>query len=108
MAVVVAYYIIVGAWMIVGFLANICIIFVLAKDREGRKVINLFMGSIAISDMLLAGLVLPEQLHDVSHADDYFERTWHHNTCKSVITFDLCLENRILPCAKSLIYIIKV
>lgn len=68
------YFALVGTWLCVGVLVNICIVVVVAKDRAGKKIINLFVGSIALSDMLLAGFVLPEQLHDVSHAGDYFER----------------------------------
>ncbi|XP_046352945.2 RYamide receptor-like [Haliotis rufescens] len=43
------------------------------KNPKLRNVTNLFICNLAISDILLAGIVLPQNLHDVSHPTDNYE-----------------------------------
>ena len=39
-----------------------------------RTVTNILLVNLAVSDILLAGVVLPMEVHDVAHADHFFER----------------------------------
>ena len=55
------------------FTGNVFILIVLTRIKTMRNVTNIFLCNLAISDMILTSLVLPQQIHDISHADDYFE-----------------------------------
>ena len=43
------------------------------KNKTMRTVTNIFLSNLAVSDMILASLVLPQQVHDISHTEEYFE-----------------------------------
>ena len=69
----IAFIVIMGIWMVISVIANICIVIVVVSYKAMRSVTNVFICNIALSDTLLVAYVLPQMLHDISHAADYFE-----------------------------------
>ena len=67
----------ISTFLILSFLSNVSVVVVMLKIKTLRTVTNIFLSNLAISDMILASLVLPQQVHDVSHTDEYFERKLH-------------------------------
>ena len=65
----------ISTFLLSSFIGNVCVLVVIVKNRTMRTVTNIFLSNLAVSDMILASLVLPQQVHDVSHTDEYFERT---------------------------------
>ncbi|KAI0211786.1 Pyroglutamylated RF-amide peptide receptor [Lamellibrachia satsuma] len=63
----------ISTFLILSFLSNVSVVVVMMKIKTLRTVTNIFLSNLAISDMILASLVLPQQVHDVSHTDEYFE-----------------------------------
>ena len=64
----------ISTFLIVSFLSNVCVVVVMMKIKRMRTVTNIFLSNLAVSDIILTSFVLPQQVHDVSHTDEYFER----------------------------------
>ncbi|XP_046554589.1 RYamide receptor-like [Haliotis rubra] len=62
-----------GVVLLFSVSSNILVIVLVIKNPKLRNVTNLFICNLAISDIVLAGFVLPQNLHDVSHPADYYE-----------------------------------
>ena len=60
--------------LVYSVISNFGVIAVVMRSKKLRTVTNMLVVNLAVSDILLAGLVLPQDVHDVSHAVDYFER----------------------------------
>ena len=54
-------------------LSNSLVIFCVAKFKKLRTVTNVLICNLAISDIILAGFVLPQKLHDMFHEEDFYE-----------------------------------
>ncbi|KAK6187452.1 hypothetical protein SNE40_005479 [Patella caerulea] len=54
-------------------ISNIFVIIIMVKTPKLRNITNLFICNLSVGDIILAGFVLPQNLHDISHTDDYFE-----------------------------------
>nr|XP_006823631.1 PREDICTED: neuromedin-K receptor-like [Saccoglossus kowalevskii] len=52
---------------------NGLIIIVILTNKRMHNVTYVLITNLAISDMLFAGVVLPQNIHDISHTEDYFE-----------------------------------
>ncbi|KAI0225791.1 Neuropeptide FF receptor 1 [Lamellibrachia satsuma] len=63
----------ISTFLIVSFLSNVCVVVVMMKIKRMRTVTNIFLSNLAVSDIILTFFVLPQQVHDVSHTDEYFE-----------------------------------
>ena len=61
---------IISTFIILSFLSNVCVVVVMIKMKKTRTVTNMFLTNFAVSDMILVSLVLPLQVHDISHADE--------------------------------------
>ncbi|ESO87454.1 hypothetical protein LOTGIDRAFT_166607 [Lottia gigantea] len=59
--------------LVFSIVSNITVIIIMIKTPKLRNITNLFICNLSISDILLAGVVLPQNLHDLSHTEDYFE-----------------------------------
>jgi len=68
-------------WVIVSVASNMSVIACIwrtAKDRKtvGRRSLNstdILLVSLAVNDIILAGVVLPQKIHDISHSEHFFE-----------------------------------
>ena len=71
-----AFVVIVGIVLFASVVCNILVVVVVAVTPKLRNPTNVLISNLAISDMLLASIVLPQNLHDISHSDNYFEGGW--------------------------------
>ena len=67
----------ISTFIILSFLCNVSVLYVILKIKTMRTVTNIFLSNLAISDIILAAIALPLQVHDISHADEFFERKSH-------------------------------
>ena len=67
----------ISTFIILSFLSNVCVVVVMMKIKTMRTVTNLFLTNLAVSDMILVSIVLPLQVHDISHTDEYDECKLH-------------------------------
>jgi len=69
-------------WVILSVGSNMSVIGCIwktSRDRQtaGRRSLtstDILLISLALNDILLAGIVLPQKIHDISHTGDFFER----------------------------------
>ena len=66
---------IISTFIILSFPSNVCVVVVLMKMM--RTVPNMFLTNLAVSYMILVSVVLPLQVHDISHTDEYDECKLH-------------------------------
>ena len=64
---------IVGAWLAASIFVNISLVAMSCKYARMRSNVCMFICNIALADTLLAAYALPQMLHDILHADDYFD-----------------------------------
>ena len=64
---------VVGMMLAASVICNILVVVVVGKTPKLRNPTNVLLCNLAVSDMLLASMVLPQNLHDISHSDNYFE-----------------------------------
>ena len=64
---------IMGFWLIFTVFGNFCVILVVVRNKKMRTVTNIFICNLALSDIFLAAVVLPQNLHDMSHTGDFHE-----------------------------------
>ena len=69
----VAFIAFISTFLFLSFLSNMCVVVVMIKIKTLRTVTNMFLTNLAVSDMILVSLILPLQVHDISHTDDYYE-----------------------------------
>jgi len=63
---------------VAGNISVIACIWKMSRDRktDGRRSVvatDILLVSLALNDILLAGIVLPQKIHDISHTHDFFE-----------------------------------
>jgi len=84
------YIAILSIWVLVSVASNVSVIACIwktskEKKKTGRRSLtttDVLLVSLALNDILLAGIVLPQKIHDISHSDHFFE-------CKSFDVFIL-------------------
>nr|XP_002732887.1 PREDICTED: probable G-protein coupled receptor 19-like [Saccoglossus kowalevskii] len=64
---------VVSVFVLLSVCSNMLVILVMYKCRNTKSVTNIFIVNIAISDVILAAIVLPQQIHDISHTNDFYE-----------------------------------
>ena len=72
--------------LVLAVFGNSLVIVCVGKFPKLRTVTNVLICNLAISDILLAGFVLPQKLHDMFHEEDFYEGTNCFNlrkTCPS-------------------------
>jgi len=74
-----------STWLVVSFAANVCIIVVIMRMKKMRTVTNMFLGNLALTDIILIAFAIPLQLHDVTHSNNYYE-------CKHSFVNDFCFS----------------
>ena len=72
------YIIVIGLLLLFAVLSNALVIYCVVTRRKMRSVTNVFICNLSVSDILLAGFVTPQRLHDISHTNEFHEGK-HHN-----------------------------
>lgn len=67
------YVIIIGLLLFFAVLSNALVIYCVVTRKKLRSVTNVFICNLSVSDILLAGFVMPQRLHDISHTDAFYE-----------------------------------
>ncbi|KAK2159795.1 hypothetical protein NP493_1690g00000 [Ridgeia piscesae] len=75
-----------STWLVVSFAANVCIIVVIMRMKKMRTVTNMFLGNLALTDIILIAFAIPLQLHDVTHSNNYYESS---TECRVVMSLPL-------------------
>ena len=57
--------------------SNTCVIGIVLRTKRMRNPTNMLICNLALSDILLGGIVLPQNLHDISHTEDFHEGKLH-------------------------------
>ena len=68
-------------WVVLSVAGNLSVIACIWKKAQdgkskGRRSLtstDMMIVNLAVNDILLAGIVLPQKIHDISHTDHYFE-----------------------------------
>lgn len=63
----------ISAWIIISVLSNICVLLVIILNNKMQTVTTIYMCNLAINDIILAAFALPQNVHDLSHYEDYHE-----------------------------------
>ncbi|XP_076452789.1 pyroglutamylated RF-amide peptide receptor-like [Babylonia areolata] len=82
-----AFTIVVGLILTISVVCNIMVVVVVMVNPGLRNPTNLLICNLSVGDLILASVVLPQNLHDLSHVDEsYFEGAF---LCKVVYTCPL-------------------
>ena len=63
----------VGALLFFAVVSNFLVILVVWKTKKMRNVTNILICNLSVSDIILGGIILPQNLHDFSHEEDFHE-----------------------------------
>ena len=72
-----AFIVFISTFIILSFLSNVGVVVVMMKIKTMGTVTNMFLTNLAVSDMILVSVILPLQLYDISHTDEYDECKLH-------------------------------
>ena len=73
----VAFIVFISTFIILSFLSNVCVVVIMMTIKTMRTVTNMFLTNLAISDMILVSVILPLQVFDITHTDEYDECKLH-------------------------------
>ena len=54
-------------------ISNMLLIYCILRIGKLRTVTNIFICNLSVSDILLAGFIMPQKLHDIFHKDHFHE-----------------------------------
>lgn len=66
------YVIVMGIALLFAITSNGLVIYCVVRFSKLRTVTNIFICNLSVSDMLLAGFVMPQRLHDVFHDKAFY------------------------------------
>ena len=70
------YIILMAVTLTFSILSNALVIYCVARFKKLRTVTNILICNLSVSDILLAGFVMPQRLHDITHPGmDFYEGT---------------------------------
>lgn len=70
---IILFVVIMGILILFAIFSNSLLIYSLLRIKKLRTVTNVFICNLSINDILLAGFVMPQKLHDIFHKEDFFE-----------------------------------
>ncbi|CAC5409637.1 unnamed protein product [Mytilus coruscus] len=80
-----------GILLLFAVSSNFLVIFVVWRNKKMRNVTNILICNLSASDIILAGIILPQNLHDLSHEEDFHEGPL---LCKVAFAFPvLCITS---------------
>ncbi|XP_062614081.1 neuromedin-K receptor-like [Saccostrea cucullata] len=59
--------------LIFAVVSNFLVVIIVARNKKMRNATNIFIGNLSLSDIILGAFVLPQNLHDLSHAENFHE-----------------------------------
>ncbi|XP_070574717.1 neuropeptide FF receptor 1-like [Ptychodera flava] len=63
----------ISIFVFVSVALNVVIILVIATNKHMQTVTYVLITNLAVSDLLFAGIVVPQNIHDISHSSDFYE-----------------------------------
>ena len=63
----------VGLLLLFSVVSNFMVIYIVWRNQKMRNVTNILICNLSVSDIILAGIILPQNLHDLSHEEDFHE-----------------------------------
>ena len=88
---IVLFTVIVSLILLFAIISNGLMICCVAKFKRLRTFTNVFICNLSVSDIILAGVIMPQKLHHVFHTHDFYEgKFWY-------IRFILYFEASALP-----------
>ena len=85
--------IIMAVMLLFAVLSNGLVIYCVIKIKKLRTITNVFICNLSVSDILLAGFIMPQKLHDISHKEDFFEGMFLSFTLRKHAHVLYCEEN---------------
>ena len=70
---VTAFISVIGTALIISFIMNSIIIYLIVADKKLLNATNLMIANLAISDIFMSAFVLPQNLHDMTHVAEFYE-----------------------------------
>jgi len=67
------YIVLISALIIFAVISNKLVIYCVFRFKKLRTVTNVLICNLAVSDILLAGFVMPMRVHDITHIEDFHE-----------------------------------
>ena len=67
------YFVVTSLLLLFAICSNTLVIYCVAKFKKLRTVTNVLICNLAVSDIFLAGFVMPQKLHDLFHEEIYHE-----------------------------------
>ncbi|XP_052818392.1 neuromedin-K receptor-like [Mya arenaria] len=67
------YLTVLSVFVVFAIFSNALVIYCVVRFKKLRSVTNALICNLAVSDILLAGFVMPQRLHDITHVEDFFE-----------------------------------
>ena len=67
------YIILMAILILFSVFSNGLVIYCVFRFKKLRTVTNVLICNLAVSDILLAGFVMPQKLHDTTHVEDFYE-----------------------------------
>ena len=67
---------VIGVLQLFAFVGNLATILVVARDPKLLSLTTVLMCNLAISDIILGSVGVPQQLHDMTHAHNFYEREY--------------------------------
>ncbi|XP_061196695.1 neuromedin-K receptor-like [Saccostrea echinata] len=59
--------------LIFAVVSNFLVVIIVARNKKMRSATNIFIGNLSLSDIILGAFVLPQNLHDLTHAENFHE-----------------------------------
>lgn len=66
-------FVFIGFFLIFATVSNTLVLVVVCKTKKMKNVTNILICNLSASDVLLAAIVLPQLVHDVTHTEHYHE-----------------------------------
>lgn len=76
---IILYIVAVSVVLLSAIFGNILVIVCCVTFRKLKTITNILICNLAVSDILLAGVVLPQKLHDMLHEDHFFEGRFYES-----------------------------
>ena len=65
--------VIMAIFLVFAVVSNALLIFSILRQKKLRTIINFFICNLSLNDILLAGFVMPQRLHDLFHMEEFDE-----------------------------------
>ena len=74
-----------SAWIVLSVSSNVLVLLVVLSNKRMHSVTNFLMCNLAASDIFLAAFVLPQNVHDLSHTQEFHEGQSVTSRCSYIL-----------------------